>query len=458
MSSLSEKVASFVYGLTLDRVPKDVVEKAKEMLLDYFATTLAGVKAKGSPEIAELSRSFGKGDVTILGFGYKTSTPYAALANGTIGHALDYDDTHSKAIFHPTVVVAPAALAIAEEKGLSGKEFLEAFIAGVEVDCKLGLCARIGPLQLGYIYTALIGTFGAAAASAKLMGLDEKGIAMSLGVAYSLTSGNAQQLVEGTLSKRLQAGIAAMNGVLSALIASKGFTGAKEVFEGKFGFFNVYLRGEYDSKPIDELGVSYEIPYVSFKPYSCCRLTHTAIDATLKLKEKYNLKPDDIKKVLVGVNRQAYNANAQPIEIKRKPRNIVDAQFSIPYVVACALVYGKVSLSDFTDEAICREDVLRIAELVEPYVDEEIESKYGRVITPARVKVVLKDGSSYAEEVIHPLGEPENPMSREMLINKFVDAAEYSGLISKDKAKEISEIILSVEDLKDVRELTKLLT
>jgi len=344
------------------------------------------------------------------------------------------------------------------KKALSGKEFLEAFIAGVEVDCKLGLCAKIGPLQLGYIYTALIGTFGAAAASAKLMGLDGEGIAMFLGVAYSLTSGNAQQLVEGTLSKRLQAGRAAMNGVLSTLIASKEFTGAKEVFEGKFGFFNVYLRGKYDPKPIDELRVSYEIPYVSFKPYSCCRLTHTAIDATLKLKEKYNLKPDDIKKVLVGVNRQAYNANAQPIEIKRKPRNIVDAQFSIPYVVACALIYGRGSLSDFTDEAIRREDVLKVAKLVEPYVDEEVESKYGRVITPAKVKVILKDGTSYTEEVIHPLGEPENPMSREILVDKFVDAAEYSGLLSKDKAKEIPEIILSVEELRDIRELIKLVT
>ncbi len=453
MKTVSERIGEFAYNLKLENIPKEVVERAKEMLLDFFAVALAGLKARGSREIAELAGRLGSGSASIIGFGFKTSTPYAALANGTIAHAWDYDDTHSKAILHPTVVVAPAALAVAEDRNLSGRDFLEAFIAGVEVDCKLGLSAKIGPLAIGYIYTALIGTFAAATASAKLLDLDSNGIARAIGVAYSLTSGNAEQLIEGTLCKRLQAGIAAMNGVLASLVASSGFTSAREVFEGKFGFFNVYLRGEYDLKPVDELGVKYEIPYVSFKPYPCCRLTHTSIDATLKLREKYNIDVSNIEKVIVGVNKQAYNANAEPIEVKRRPRNIVDAQFSLPYVVSCALLYGRVGLSDFTPEAIKRSDVLKIAELVEPVIDEEIESRYGRVISPARVTIILKDGSKYTEEVIYPLGEPENPMSRERLINKFIDAAEFSTILSRDEAEDMAREILSIEKVTNIGEL-----
>lgn len=455
--TLSEKIALFSTRTTLKDIPKEVIKKAKLMILDFFAASLAGYKSPGCEEVSRLSREQGQGRCTIIGYNYKTSPTFAALANGIIGHALDYDDTHSKSILHPTVAIAPAVLSLGEDRGVSGETLLLSFIIGVETMCKLGLACKKGPLETGYIYTSLIGTFGAAAASAKILDLSYEKTLNAIGISYSFTSGNSQQLVEGTLSKRLQPGIAAMNGVLSALLADRGITGAKKVFEGKFGFYHTYLRGEYDPKPIEDLGVTYEIPQVSFKPYPCCRLTHSSIDATLKLRERYRINLVDIDEIIVRVNQQAYNANAEPLEIKRRPRNIVDAQFSIPYTVACALIYGKVGLNDFTEEAIKREEVLRVAERVTPIVDEDIEKKYGRRISPAILEVKISDGRILREEVLYPLGEPENPMSKERLLEKFLDAVKYSRIITIDDAHAIADMIFSLEKINDIREVMELL-
>ena len=221
----------------------------------------------GVNEITMFSSRFGSGKCSIIGHSQKTSPVFAALANGVMAHALDYDDTHSKSVLHPNVTVAPVVITLGEDREISGKTLLASFIIGVEASCKLGLSCTIGPFQSGFIYTSLIGIYGASVASAKILELDFDGIVNSLGISYSLTSGNAEQLVEGTLSKILQAGIASMNSVTSALLASTGFTGAREAFEEKYGFFNVYLRGNYNLKPINELGKEYEIPFVSFKPY-----------------------------------------------------------------------------------------------------------------------------------------------------------------------------------------------
>ena len=451
--TISEKIADFAYKASLNDIPNDVVKKAKLMLLDFLASAIGGYNAAGSKEIVDLATKLAPGKCSIIGYKTKVSPPFAALANGTIGHALDYDDTHSKSVLHPSVVIAPAVFSLGEDREVSGERLMISFIVGVETVCKLGLACKIGPLQIGYIYTSLLGTFGASIASAKLLNLTRDEMINSLGIAYSFTSGNAEQLIEGTLSKRLQAGIASMNGLIASLLSSTGFTGAKEAFEGKYGFFNVYIRGNYDTTPIDELGCKYEIPYVSFKPYPCCRLTHTSIDAVLILKKKYNLKANLIEEIIVGVNKQAYNANVEPIDIKKHPRNVVDAQFSIPYTVAVALLYGKVSIEDFTENSIKRKEVLKVAEKVTPVIDDEIEKRYGREISPATVTIKLTNGKVLNEKVIYPLGEPQNPMDEKMLVNKFLDASRYSNVLPLKEAEDIAKMILSIEKINNVRDI-----
>lgn len=451
------KLARFVINEKYQDLPREVVTATKRDVLDTIGVGLGGSSAPGIGQVVDYAKEMGgRESSTIFAYGIKAPPTIAALANGSMCHALDYDDTHDRAVLHTGAVVIPAAFAVAEHiGGVSGKELITAITLGIEIHCRLGLATK---LWIGWHLTTLYGYFGAATAVGKLLGLDEEGLLNAWGIAYSQASGNTEMIVSGGLTKRLQAGFAASGGVIAGLLAKKGISGAKNSFEGNVGIFNLYQRGEYKATSLtNALGKTFEVTNLSFKPYPCCRFNHSSIDAALEIARKYDLKPEQIEEVKVGMSSAGFPDNCEPIEVKRKPRNTVDAQFSIPYAVAGALVRKRVRPVDFTEEMIKDAVVLKVAAQVYPFVDPDIEKETGREITPARVEVRTTAGEVYRARVDLPKGHPGNPLTDEEFETKFRAGAFLGNKgVSSKAVDNLIDRFNNLEQVDDIRQVTKL--
>lgn len=436
-------------------LPKEAVEATKKDVLDTLGTAVAGSAAPGEPEVVELLKEFGgKEEATVLVYGGKIPAVEAAMANGSMGHALDYDDTHDRAILHAGVTAVPAAFATAERIGkVNGKDFITAVALGVDVICRMGLANNEGPA--GFVLTPLYGFFGATVAAGKLLGLDRDTMVSAIGIAYAQASGNNLCVDDGALTKRMQAGFAARGGIMSALMAQKGILGTTNTLEGGRGLYNVYHSGNYTAAPLtDELGTVFEVSNLSFKPYPCCRINHPYIDATLAIIKEHGVKAEDVEEIIVSVNKRPHEL-CDPLEVKCNPRTIVDAQFSIPYNVACVLVKGKVSISDFTEPAIHDRRVIALANKVTPVLDKSMAR---RELTPARVEIKTKDGR-YSKYIDVAYGHPDNPMDINAIGEKFRDCARNAAkAIAEDKVERVIELVSRLEELEDVTEIVRLLT
>ncbi len=450
------KLVEFVAGLKFEDIPLSSIRAAKREILDILGTTLAGNLAQGCPEVISLVQEWGGAEEsTLLGYGRKVPSPFAALANGTMAHAWDFDDTHDRAVLHAGVSVIPAALAIAErKKGVPGRDFLCAVVLGIDVVCRLGMATKFGPNTTGWMLTPLYGYFGAAVAAGKILGLNRERIHNALGIAYSQAAGNVQCVLDGALTKRMQAGFAAQGGTLAALLAQKGITGAREIIQGRFGLFNVYQRGELNLEPLNSgLGKNFEVENLSFKPYPCCRFIHSTLDAAIKLFQEKPTPPHDIQEVIISVNQQGLNAVGHPLEVKANPRTVVDAQFSIPYAAAAALIKGKVGLVDFTQKAIKNPEVIALAQKVIPRLDPEMERSSSREISPSVVEVKTKRGGVYSQRIDIPKGHPRNPMTDEELAAKFLDCANHA--VHPWQEKNLSRLLETIFELEKVEDLSQ---
>ena len=290
----------------------------------------------------------------------------------------------------------PAALAAAELRGgARGGDFIAAVAAGLETICRLGVATRIGIIESGFIYTPLFGHFAATVAAGRVLGLDVTQMVNALGIVYSQVAGNHQVTRDGALTKRMQPGFAAQAALVSVQLAQRGVRGAQATFEGVDGFLRVYLRDRCDRDVLRKgLGEHYEFTELSYKPYPCCRFNHTAIDAALALRASAGVSAERVRRIRVGVNRQAYEAVATPIDVRKAPATIVHAQFSLPFTVAAALIDGRVELGHFTERAIRRDDILALAQRVDVFVDEDIEREWGRNISPAELHIEMDDGTT----------------------------------------------------------------
>lgn len=455
MDAIFDLVRNFI-TTRFENIPKAVVEITKMEVLDSLATALGGSGQAGVRELVDVVREWGGSEQsTVISYGFRCPAPNAAQVNATMIHALDYDDGHPAALVHTGCLTVSTCFAVAERMGkITGKDFITAMALGADFLARLGLASRpkSSLSTSGWHPTTLYGFLGSAAMASKIIGLDEERMVNALGIAYHQCAGNGQSVNDGALTKRMGPGLAVRGGITAALMAERGITGAKNILEGEFGVFNLYHGGDYDAKVLTaELGRRFEGINIGFKPYPCCGLTHPFIDATLSLAGKHNIKPEQVKKITVYGGDSAY-ALCIPPEVKRTPRTIVDAQFSVPWAVATALVKGRVSLEDFTEEAIKREEVLKIAQLITGELDPRL-SRHG--VGPGRVKIVMKDGSEYTEEVEHPLGSGAKPMTFEDCVAKFRQCSAHS--VKPIPAKTVNKVIELVRQLEQLDDATKII-
>ena len=446
VKNLEKSLVDHLWSIGYEDLPDRVTAYCKLLVMDSLGVTFPGSRAPGCGAVADLIRSWGGSTgARILIHGDSAPPPLVALVNSTMMHALDFDDTLDASALHTFVSVLPAALAAAEfVGGVDGKTFIAALVSGVDLICRLSLGIR---RPLSWIRTATCGSFGAAAAAAKILGLDREGLMNSLGIVYSQTSGNAQGLLEGRLVKRMQPGFAAQAGVTAAFLARAGITGSRHFLSGAHGFYPLYERGEYDPDPVVEgLGDHYTLLDLSLKPYPCCRMTHAAIDAALQLRDPVGESLDQVDSVDVAVSKMVVEMVGKPFVVGTDPQ--VDAQFSIPYTVSTALFHGDVFLEDFETDRIMEAERGRLSRRVKVFPDPALPHKD---IMHAAMAVRMKDGRVHHAEIDAPLGNPANPLSLDRCRGKFEKCLLFSRLNIPKSSKE--KLLSTVETLEAVQDV-----
>lgn len=445
--------AQLATKLRYEDLPPEAIKVTKDVILDTLGTTLAGSAAEGAEELAGLIKELGgKPESTIITFGAKVPSPEAALVNGFMGRSVDYDDTHDVAMLHAGSTVLSGAWASAERRGgVSGKEFITAAALGIDMVSRMGLARQDGRWA-GFTGTPVYGYFGSALASARILGLTEEQTVNALGIALGQAAGTLQSIRDRVLTKNLDVGLAARGGVFSALAAQRGITGSPNCLEGEMGLFKVYHRGSYDRQQLTgELGKRFEVANLGFKPYPCCRLNHTFIDLALALSKEHKIRPEEIEQVVCYIDQEPH-LEFHPVEEKHNPKTVTDAQFSIPFCVAVALMRGAVVLDDFTEDAIRDSAVLALTKKVVPELDPSLYRP--KETPPARMEIRTKRGT-FSKRTEYPYGHAKNPMSIESLAAKFRDCAAHAR--KRLPEENISKVIDTVTRLEQVSDATQVI-
>lgn len=456
------KLAEFAANIEIEDLPASAIAGTKRDLFDSLATGLAGDTAKGLAEIIELAREWGGSEqATVFGFGCKFPAHVVARINTVIIHGYDFDDNHDTAMLHSGAVVVASALAAAEKiGGVSGSELLCALTAGLEIHIRLGLASTIGIVDSGWVFTPLMGIFAAVAAVGRVLRLMPEQIVSAFGIAYSQCAGTYQAITDSAWTKRIQPGFASDAAVVACEMAQKGIYGIQNTFEGKYGFYHNYLNNHYNPEPLKKgLGKEFIVDTMGFKPWPCGRPVHPSINVSIEAHRKFHPDPEQIEYVEIRMNQHLWSSGCTPEETRKYPKTIVDAQFSIPYTSACALIYGKVGLSDFTEEGIRRENVLKLAPRINGAVDEAYERNYHARVCPVDILIEMKDGTVYRHHVEHTLGGPQNPMSEDDFFEKMQGCLQFSSIEREaDTACRLREMVNHLETLDNSNEIVKAMT
>ena len=455
MTAVTRLLAEFAADLSYDSLPPEVADRVKLLVLDNFGIALrARHEAESTPALLAAAAKLGLtgGDATVIGDAGVYTPPGAALINGTLAHSLDFDDTHARGSIHPSAPIVPAAFAAAEMTGASGARVLAAIVAGYEVQIRLSLA--LGPVDhyaRGFHPTATCGAFGAAAAAANVFGLTSEQIQRSFGICLSQTAGSMQFLFDGAWTKRYHVGHAAMCGLTAACLAGEGFRGPAEAIEGKDGFLNAYAPKPDPAKAVEGLGTVWETLAIAVKPYPSCRYSHAAIDAVLHLRAANDIDAAEVESVEIGLPRAGWNLIGDPETVKQNPKNVVDGQFSMPFVAAVALREGHMAWDDYARH-IEDPETLSLCRRITSVVDDQAEAEFPTQLSGvARVRTAQ---GMCEEFVAVPKGEPENFVTPAELRAKFdgltgpyLDAGERDALVA---------MLLSLEEVDDVGAVLRL--
>jgi 2-methylcitrate dehydratase PrpD len=439
---VTEKLARFAVETSYRSFPKPVVHQAKRCFLDLLGVALGGSQQPLGKILVKVAKDFGgKPQATILGHGLKTSVMNAALINGAMAHALDYDDTHIGSMGHPSAPVVPAVLAVAEWKGLSGKSALEAFLLGFEVETRIGMGMGPKHYDRGWHNTSTYGRFGAAVAAGKLLGLSLGEMKQAMGLAGTQAAG--LRLVFGTMTKPFHPGKSAFDGVLSAILAQRGFTCAPNILEGKKGFVEALGDHSKLEPMVKNLGKTYQVLKDTFKPYAACLLTHPTIDAIIDMRSKYDLRPEDVGNIQCDVARFCLDSAGQ-IE----PKTGLAGKFSTYYCAALALAEGVAGEDMFTDRKVLDPKMVALRKKVKARIVPRFKD------TEAKVTITTKGGKKYSAFVDRPKGDPRNPPTDRELEDKFRSLAAF--VLPQRKIDSLVKTIWRLERVPNIRELIRL--
>ncbi len=423
---------------------------ARDALYDTVACMIAGAGDEAAGRVRAVISAWGSGPATVVGSTARAAAPWAALANGTAAHVLDYDDNIHYAMTHPSAVILPALLALAEEEDATGRDVITAWLVGIEVQVAVGLGVNRLHYDNGWHATSTIGTIGTAAACARLLGLDEAMMANAISLGVSMASGVKAQF--GTMAKPFHAGMAAKNAVMAARLAEGGITAAPESLEGHYGFRSLYCGPQSRGWEgvLESLGNPLAAEKYGLEPkcYPCCAGAHRALDGLLELQAKHRFSAADVAEVvtLVGWGNASSLLYADPVQE-------LEARFSMQYCIAAALLNGRLQLSDFTLGAIQRPEVRRLFPLIrmETHPRDDAEAPAER--RPAEITVRLRDGRRLHTTVQHARGTMFRPFSRTDLGQKFHECAD--GLVPPAAYSALQDALADIEHVPSVRELMR---
>ena len=421
--SLTERLADWLLAEQEHEMSSALLAQAQYYLLDWLGSALAGRNTDPGKALIRYARTQPDDVCPLIGGDGSGCAETAALVNGGLGHIVEMDDLDRASVTHPATVIMPAALAIAERQGSSGRELLQAIVAGYEVGIRIG--ASVGRRHYFHFHnTATCGIFGAAAAAGWLLDLSREQFVWALGNAGTMAAGLWQFNADGAMSKHLHAGMAAANGIRAADLATHGFTGARHILEGERGFFAGLAASADPEVVVAGLGNGYKIGGVSIKPHASCRHTHPAIDAALRVRQQLDGRS------IVAVGIDSYQA-ALDLCDNADPQSSYAAKFSLQYCVVAALIDGQVGLGGFSATAIQRPEVRTLLPRTQVRASPDLNKLYP-IQWPARVRVDLDDGEIIEVEVLEPKGDPGNALDASELESKFRALAGF-GCADADK-------------------------
>jgi 2-methylcitrate dehydratase PrpD len=453
---IAESLANMIHGLQFNDLSQEVIDRTKYLALDFVGLAARGNHFESSQPIHDFIRSHGgQGNGVVIGAEELSPLPqYAALANGAASHSLELDDVINEASLHPAVAVFPTAFALSDAYGKSGKDLITAAVIGYEVMGQLG--KALNPTRVyarGFHPTGVVGVFAAAATASKLMGLTVEQTVNALGIVGSQAAASMEFLNTGSWTKRLHPGWAAHNGIIAAELAKAGFTGPNSIIEGDKGFARAY-SSDFDPNSLKAVYSNEDnfILKTSIKPHACCRYKQGPLDLVLDIVHTHDLKAADINRINVYIVQTGLPIVALPEDEKRNPQSSVDAQFSMHFGAAAAVLYRKTLLEQYDDNVVTLPDVKEMMNKVYCYRGEDLEKEFPTK-WPARVEIETTKGT-FSARIDFPKGDPENPLSWDEMITKFNYVT--APVFDENQQKNLVKGIRTIEELAKVSTLSVL--
>lgn len=448
--SISEVLSDFASDIRYSELSKDLVEKTKIALMDTLGVMIGGSKTQSGKKIIDFTLNLGdRKESTIIGTNHKTSRKNAAFANASLVEILELSDGHRWSGLHPSSIIPATVLSLSEYEGSSGKDVIIATVLGYDIMGRIGKAIRFSSLprlKEKVISTGIIGSFGATIAASKILDLDSKKMADSLGISGFLTPLSMRENYDGPLIKPIHAGQSAKTGVLSALLAEASFDGSHEIIENLCDIFS----NDVNKLLITEkLGEYFVISDLYYKKHASCRFSHAAIDGVLYLLENLNINPNKIKGIIVNTFEIAYNALNK---YTNEDSTYVTCQFSLPYLLAVAIRSGEVTPQQFSDKIIKNSKIHQFAKKIKIVEDKNITSLFPDKYA-AKVEIEMINGEKYIKFIDTPKGDPNNPLSIREFEEKFTSLAK--NVINEKRTNEIIKDILRLEKIKNISDLIK---
>lgn len=447
----TEALAHHVADLSFASLPRQTVERTKDLVLDHLGVSIYGTRLPWTQKVRDIVlRERGRAESTIYG-SRRVPARAAALVNGAAAHAIELDDTHDESLSHPGAVIIPAAFAVAEATNRSGRDLIAAIVAGYEMQCRVGSAIGRELLNRGFHPPSTSGVYGATAAVAHLLRADAATHISALGSATSMISGTLQYTEDpvGTMIKRLHSGLAAQSGVLAASLAAEGFLGPRQAIEGRYGFARVFTGIEDLTRITADLGEKYEIDRITVKLYPCCKLFHSMLEAIGNCQVERPFRPEEVVAVEPFGPRLMIETH-----MEYRPLSTMAAQYSLPYTCAVALASNPTNPEAFAEDVLTRKEVLRMADLVRPVIDNDLEALFPRKMAGG-IRIRLSSGETLTSTVIDSRSSPERPIGRSEVEAKFQVLTQ--SILSAQRRKSIVAAVAALDQSNSVLELAALL-